>query len=65
MRKNTTGRFIQHIPAKPATEGSPAMTFKEKVPNPENKSGFSMRTVKVPAVPATPATRGKAIKHKV
>ena len=65
MRKNTSGRFIQHIPAKPAFEGSPATSYKKKVENDKNKSGYSTVTVKVPAVPASPATRGKAIKHKV
>ncbi len=64
MRKNTKGRHIQHIPAKPATEGKPATSYKKMVPNAKNKSGYSTVTVKVSAVPATPATRGKAIKHK-
>ena len=63
MRKNTSGRFIQHIPAKPAFEGSPATSYKKKEENEKNKSGYSTVTVKVPAVPAVKARRGKSIKH--
>lgn len=52
MRKNTKGRFIQHIPAKPATQ---------KVERVKNRSKLGYKEV----VTEIPATRGKAIKHKV
>lgn len=63
MRKNTKGRRIQHFPAVVAREAVAAHSYKEKVPNPATKSGFSTRTVKVDAVPAVKARRGKSIKH--
>ena len=63
MRQNTKGRRIQHFPAVVAREAVAAHSYKEKVPNPATKSGFSTRTVKVDAVPAIKARRGKSIKH--
>ena len=63
MRKNTKGRRIQHFPAVAAREAVAAFSYKKKVENDKNKSGYSTVTVKVPAVPAVKARRGKAIKH--
>ena len=69
MRKNTKGRNNQHIPACKAREaqvGSPARVVKSRVPNPANKSGYSVKTTKIaaiPAKPAIPAMGGRCIKH--
>ena len=52
MRKNTSGRFIQHI------AGKPAMMQVTRVKN-RSKLGYKEVITEIPA------TRGKAIKHKV